>query len=160
MMAPLMDHKGAVRYFLGCQIDISHLLEGGRGLESLKMLLTQDLQLNKSPFSDPINRNPPVKFLEELGTMLNDEEVEALRNNASEHTTRPSFESRASTPTAHSIHSHHHPIRRFVGMDEPPYETETPMWPPSQFGSSGRLPGVYQNVRIARLLQRFWALKN
>ncbi|KAF1994624.1 hypothetical protein P154DRAFT_548979 [Amniculicola lignicola CBS 123094] len=150
MMAPLMDHKGAVRYFLGCQIDISHLLEGGRGLESLKMLLARDLQSNKGPFPDPVNQTHPVKILKELGTMLNDEEAEALRNNASEHNTRPSFESGASTPTARSIHSHHHPTRRFVGMDEPSFETEPPIWPPSQFGPSGRLPGVYQNYLLVR----------
>lgn len=38
MLAPLYDNKGHVRYFIGCQIDVSSLIEGGRGLESFRDL--------------------------------------------------------------------------------------------------------------------------
>lgn len=37
--------------------------------------------------------------------------------------------------------------RRFVGMDDP---AEQNHWPPSAFGPSGRLPGVYQNYMLVR----------
>ena len=42
MIAPLYDNKGEVRYFLGAQIDITPLVEGGRGLDSFAQLLAQD----------------------------------------------------------------------------------------------------------------------
>lgn len=148
-MAPLMDHHGNVRYFIGCQIDISHLIEGGRGLESFKQLLDRDLETAaQKPLPDPLDHKPSLKVLRELGSLLNDEEMNVVQ----EHNRRKSIDSGRSTPTR-TMHSH--TTRRFVGMDEP---IEPSLWPPSQFGHSGRLPGVYQNVRIAKLLFRMWKL--
>jgi hypothetical protein len=144
MMAPLMDHHGTVRYFIGCQVDISHLMEAGRGLESFKQLLQSDEQRLHKPLPDPLARKPPLKALRELGQLLNDEEMNVVKQQSSDR--RNSIESTSSTPTR-TVHTPS--TRRVIGMDEP---VDSPYLPPSQFGSSGRLPGVYQNVSLARIL--------
>lgn len=125
MMAPLYDNKGSVRYFIGCQVDITNLIDGGRGLESLQRLLAQD----------PVGAqaiNPPNKSslhaLADLGRMLGNDEIDVLRERAG-----LPVESGRSTPNRPGT------ARRFVGMEDPP---ETNIWPPSHFGSSGRLPAV------------------
>ena len=152
MMAPLMDHHGTVRYFIGCQIDISHLLEGGKGLESFKYLLDKDKEAIQKPLPDPLDNRPPLKVLRELGSLLNDEEIEVVHS----QNRRNSIDSgRSSTPTR--ANNPPATARRYVGMDEPIGDSN--FWPPSAFGPSGRLPGVYQNVRLAKLLLRMWSLR-
>ena len=42
MLAPLYDSNGGVRYFLGSQIDVTALIDNGRGLDSFAELLAQD----------------------------------------------------------------------------------------------------------------------
>jgi hypothetical protein len=44
MCAPLRDDKGTVRYFLGCQCDITGLVIEGIGIKSFRALLQQDQQ--------------------------------------------------------------------------------------------------------------------
>ncbi|KAF2729773.1 hypothetical protein EJ04DRAFT_501705 [Polyplosphaeria fusca] len=138
MMAPLMDHHGNVRYFIGCQIDISHLLEGGRGLESFKKMLDDE---NEKALPDPLESRPSLRALRDFGVLLNDEEIDIVKERGDR---RNSIDSGRSTPTRNTPQA---PSRRFVGMEEP---AEPGLWPPSQFGSSGRLPGVYQNYILVR----------
>ena len=144
-MAPLMDHHGNVRYFIGCQVDISNLMEGGRGLESFKTLLDADCE---KPLPDPLDHKPPLKMLRDLGNLLNDDEIEVVRTKSER---RGSFHSGKSTPTPTRTNTmKENTPRRYVGMDDP---IEHHIWPPSAFGPSGRLPGVYQNVRFTLLLK-------
>lgn len=133
MIAPLYDNKGQVRYFLGCQIDVSSLIEGGRGLESFAQLLSQDrteTRFGGRPEKDPKH------ILGELGQMLNEEEGNIMKN----RTRRYSEDSKESIPQ-------HKPTqksgRRILGMET---ATERGLWPHPSLGPSGRLPGVYQNV--------------
>jgi hypothetical protein len=150
MMAPLMDHHGIARYFIGCQIDISHLMEGGRGLESFKQLLQSDEHRLHKSLPDPLARKPPLKALRELSHLLNDEEMDVVKSQKSDR--RNSIESTCST-SSRTVHT---PTpRRVIGMDEP---VDPSYLPPSQLGSSGRLPGVYQNVSVAKILRLCWRL--
>ncbi|PSN72992.1 hypothetical protein BS50DRAFT_582591 [Corynespora cassiicola Philippines] len=149
MMAPLMDARGKVRYFIGCQIDISKLIEGGQGLESFHTLLEREKERPETPIKDSLDSRPPLKVLRELGGLLNDEEIEIVAHR--DNRRRRSIDSAISTP-ARSICEpkaaarEPKPARRFVGMEEP----EPNFWPSSHFGSSGRLPGVYQNYLLVR----------
>lgn len=70
LIAPLYDNKGVVRYFLGCQIDVTALVEGGRGLESFAQLLAQD---RSSSRCDERSRRGS------LGLTLDDEETGSIR---------------------------------------------------------------------------------
>ncbi|KAK0247305.1 hypothetical protein LTS09_017552 [Friedmanniomyces endolithicus] len=142
MTAPLYDNKGAVRYFLGCQIDVSSLVEGGRGLESFAQLLARDR--SESRFG---GRQKDAKHaLSELGGMLTEEESNMVKS----QTRRGSEETGlggSSTPLPLS----HRPTRggrRILGMDDT--AAERGLWPDRALGPSGRLPGVYQNYLLVR----------
>ncbi|KAB8296119.1 hypothetical protein EYC80_008912 [Monilinia laxa] len=47
MIAPLYDDKGNTRYFIGAQIDVSGLVEEGRGIESFQALLRKDQEASQ-----------------------------------------------------------------------------------------------------------------
>ena len=46
MHAPLHDHLGKVRYFMGAQIDVSNIIDDSYELESLQQVIMQKNQLN------------------------------------------------------------------------------------------------------------------
>ena len=135
MIAPLYDNKGQVRYFLGCQVDVSPLIEGGRGLESFSQLLAQDRtesRLGGRPEKDPKH------LLGELGQMLSEDEGNIVKSRT---------RSFSEEPGQRSVTEHGKPMhrgRRILGMDDT--ATERGLWPHPNLGPSGRLPGVYRNV--------------
>ena len=134
LIAPLYDNKGNVRYFLGCQIDVSSLVEGGRGLESFANLLARDR--SESRFGDSLQKDPK-HMLGEFGAVLSDEEANIVK-----HRTRSFSESviRPNTAMSGSVRA----PRRRLGMDDT--ASDRNLWPHASLGPSGRLPGVYQNV--------------
>ena len=136
LIAPLYDNKGSVRYFLGAQVDVSHLIEGGKGIETFEKLLANDRAEER--YRGRSNRKP-TQVLGELGQMMNDDELDAIN-------TRQRSQSRSSTPATSS----RNPIpirhgRKVFGMDD---SSEHGLWPHPSLGPSGRLPGVYQNVSL------------
>lgn len=130
MIAPLYDNKGTVRYFIGCQIDVSHLIEGGRGLDSFEKLLAQYRANNR--YGEGAKKRPETALIE-LSELLSAEEMETVKK----HGRSNSGSSGRETPIRPSTQ------RKYIGMDDP---AEKNMWPSPQYGPSGRLPGVYQNV--------------
>lgn len=142
MIAPMYDNKGGVRYFLGCQIDVSPLIEGGRGLDSFSRLLSQDR--SESRFESVPDRDP-INLIGELGQMLNEPEVDFVMNRiggGSSHGSGRSTPQPSRRPTN----------RRFFSMDESGNSRSggsmKALWPDASLGHSGRLPGVYRNVSV------------
>ena len=133
LIAPLYDNKGQVRYFLGCQIDVSALIAGGKGLDSFSQLLSQDRA--ESRYGVQPERNPN-NLLSELGALLSADEAKIVQNR-----TRSNSEV-SEKPASLKMHGG----RRRLGMDDLKEERE--LWPSAQLGRSGRLPGVYQNVTL------------
>jgi PAS domain S-box-containing protein len=82
MLAPLYDNKGHVRYFIGCQIDVSSLIEGGRGLESFATLLARDRAEDR--FGDSLDQDPK-RILGDFGAMLNGEESTIIKSKSRPH---------------------------------------------------------------------------
>lgn len=137
LIAPLYDNKGNVRYFLGAQVDVTHLIEGGKGIETFEKLLANDRAEER--YRGRSNRKP-TQVLGELGQMMNDDELDAVN-------TRQRSQSRSSTPVT-SSRGPAAPIRhgrKVFGMDD---SLERGLWPHPSLGPSGRLPGVYQNVSL------------
>ncbi|KAF1970300.1 hypothetical protein BU23DRAFT_570884 [Bimuria novae-zelandiae CBS 107.79] len=137
LMDPLFDQRGNVCYHIGAQIDITRLLEGGKGLESFKQLLDQEREVSiRASVDDFSGKKPSLKMLRELGGLLSDEEADIV----GQHSARLR---RGSTSSTASTSARPSPMgRRFIGMDDTADEN---MWPPTQFGANGRLHGVYQN---------------
>jgi len=136
MIAPLYDNKGTVRYFLGCQIDVSPLIEAGRGLDSFGRLLSRDRA--DSRFGGR-NERKPAEILQDLGAMFDDDEMSSMKNTANRYAQDPG----RSTPPSAGRGSQRGG-RRILGMDD-----DRALWPHPSLGPSGRLPGVYQNVSLA-----------
>jgi PAS domain-containing protein len=128
MMAPLYDDQARIRYFIGCQIDVTHLIEGGRGLDSFQRLLNQE----ETEIQYEETCKSPTRALHNFGRLLGKDELDAFSQRVENHS-----ESARSTPARPSI------ARRHFGNDE---IFEKGMWPAARLGPSGRLPGVYQNV--------------
>jgi len=142
MIAPLYDNKGAVRYFIGAQVDINGLIEGGRGIDSFERLLAQDR--HQARYGEAAMSKTPQAALGELSNMLNDDDMEIVRHSGREMTARRP--SGASTPVTQAQRQ---TGRRYVGMDNP---EDRNLWPAPSLGPSGRLPGVFQNVSGELLL--------
>ncbi|KAI5205360.1 hypothetical protein E4T39_03070 [Aureobasidium subglaciale] len=138
MIAPLYDNKGTVRYFVGAQIDVTNLIDGGKGLDSFEILLAKD-RIEERYRGRSMRK--PTQVLGELGQMMNDEELDAVN-------IRPRSQSRDTAPTGSSRNlSFTRPTRKVFGMDD---SLERGLWPHPSLGPSGRLPGVYQNYLLVR----------
>ena len=144
MIAPLYDNKAQVRYFIGAQIDINGLIEGGRGLDSFERLLQQDAVTRRygghHP-NNPHNNRSTRAVLAELAAMWSIDEIDIARR-----TTRQRSTSDSSHGTPKS-RTHTQPGRMYLGMDD---LAERNMWPAKSLGISGRLPGVFQNYMLVR----------
>lgn len=144
LLAPMYDNKGTVRYFLGCQIDVSQLLYGGRGLESFAQLLSQDR--SRSRFGNNPSRGPK-QALRDLGQLLTEEEADIVKNRVAHP---GSAEPQTPGSVSSSIRRSGSKSKRVVlGMDDEPGK-DPQMWPSASLGHSGRLPGVYQNYLLVR----------
>jgi len=133
LIAPLYDNKGVVRYFIGAQIDVNGLIEHGQGLDSFERLLAQDR--GNARFGGS-TLNSPQQALSKLSSYWNQDEVTTITKYA--HTS--SGRSGMSTPTLGPSTG-----RRVLGMGAP---DNSSLWPELNLGPSGRLPGVFQNVRF------------
>lgn len=130
MIAPLYDNKGTVRYFIGAQIDVNGLIENGRGLESFERVLKQDRSTQR--YGGAQSRSPKELLTQLSGMWDNEEKDIAARAGRERRTSNPGAPGGLKTGG-----------RRYVGMDDP---ADKNMWPAPHLGTSGRLPGVFQNV--------------
>lgn len=94
MCAPLYDDKGAVRYFIGAQIDVTGLIEEGMGIESFRALLHHDkmeaektappteqqFQYNESYHSKQARET--LERLTELSMMFSQDESDVVNRNS------------------------------------------------------------------------------
>lgn len=139
MIAPLYDNKGAVRYFIGAQIDINGLIEGGRGLDSFERLLAQDRADARYGEHGDQPIKSPEQALSEMSAMWTQDEMEIVRSSGK--TIRVGGGSGADTPVMKPMNT----TRRVLGLDD---ASDKNLWPAPSLGPSGRLPGVFQNVGL------------
>lgn len=153
MVAPLYDNRGAVRYFIGAQVDISGLIEDGRGLDSFARYLdekSQRRQRDNDQAQESASKRS-LRVLNEFGQMLSLDESGVFQS----HSRSSSIQDNASSTN----YSTRGPLRRretgtrqarrVLGNEERDEEEERSTWAFSSMGPSGKLPGVYQNVRIS-----------
>ena len=153
MIAPLYDNRGSVRYFIGAQVDVTRLVEEGRGIDSFERLLAEERiksENEASPDNNGSESNPPKKPIEvlgDLGEMLSWEETQEIQ-------LRSRSASLCDDASIHSVaHTQNGRItmrpggRRVLGTENDEDMEEKVSWGLSGSGLSGRLPGVYQNVR-------------
>lgn len=133
MVTPLYDNKGKIRYFLGCQIDVTNLVHDGRGLDTLQRLLARERSDRR--FGDLVKQTSSFA-LGDLGHLLDAEEMHVLKTSMAE------ISSESPSP---SVHLRHNAGRRHIAMEQ---IEEQDLWPLRHLGPS--LPGVYQNFLLIR----------
>lgn len=139
LIAPLYDNKGVVRYFIGAQIDVNGLIEGGRGIDSFERLLAQDR--GKARFGDSGASLGAQQALSKLSSYWDQDEVDIITKHA--HTKGSGVNSGTTTPIFGRSTN-----RRVLGMGSDLEDKH--LWPELHLGPSGRLPGVFQNVSSSR----------
>ncbi|KAL8649478.1 MAG: hypothetical protein Q9210_004366, partial [Variospora velana] len=149
MTAPLYDNKGTVRYFIGAQVDISGLVEEGRGLDSLERLLNETRR-NRNSDRSFANQNS-MKALSEFGEMLSVEESSVIYSQSHSRDGSLNDSDYGSPKNARRIQQGRRdpytrlPRRVLGNEDEDDQEREKNAWAFNSMGPSGKLPGVYQN---------------
>ncbi|MCJ1245055.1 hypothetical protein MMC30_002256 [Trapelia coarctata] len=158
MIAPLFDNRGSVRYFIGAQVDVTRLVEDGRGIDSFERLLAEGTV--KAGVDDPTERQSngtgvskkPLETLGELGEMLSWEETmeiqarsrtASVRDDASVNSFSMTLNGKRNIPTRAGG-------RRVLGTENDEEADEKAAWGLSGSGLSGRLPGLYQNYLLVR----------
>lgn len=161
LIAPLYDNRGTVRYYLGAQIDISGLIEEGRGIESFERLLSESRGEKAGKENGSENQSIPkhLKALSDFGQLLSMDESNVFQNSSRPGSVfgdnNSGTQSNARSNTHRREPSMKKPPRRILGNDEddaPPFDTSKsdPAQIPSSLSSGGRLPGVYQNYILVR----------
>lgn len=144
LTAPLYDNRGAVRYYIGAQIDVSGLIDEGRGLDSFERLLAESRpnRNQDSDQSDEIISQKHLRTLNEFGQMLSLDESSLFQNS---HSRASSLHDHASIyrGTPNRPERMRQPRRVLGNEDEGENKGE---WALLSMGPSGKLPGVYQNV--------------
>lgn len=162
LIAPLTDDKGDVRYYIGAQIDVSGLIEEGRGLDSFARLLQQSHPKTGSNPSSP-SQSTPLELLTSLANSLSPTETSIFTRQHSQTPQHAQNESLDTASEAQSVppstrSSRHardssYPSQRrqrllLNSSPEPP--TDSPGIPPPQHTQPSALPGVYQNYIMVR----------
>ena len=132
MTAPLCDSRGKIRYFIGAQVDVSGLVKECAELESLQRLLELHEKGDTAP---DVHRPSPEKKdeFQELCEMFNMSELSTVRKYGG----RMHSDSQDDSDTQ-SMHSQQ---PRLLLKD--PYDNANSV----AARASGKLGGVYQNVR-------------
>lgn len=151
MTAPLYDNRGNVRYIIGAQVDISGLIEDGRGLDSFERTLNDrsrsENDRESAEFGDAVSRKS-LRKLNEFGQMLSVDESSILgRSHSRSSSVNDGIRSEKDSVRGSTRREREYGPRqgrRMIGNEE---EEEQPEgWAFSSSGPSGKLPGVYQNV--------------
>jgi len=174
MMAPLLDNRGRVKYYIGAQVDVSGLVKDGLGLESFERHLaderkTQQESEKKTNSYEAHTRESRVlgaeralKTLKELSEMFSLEESNTVQSHSRSNSfTRESREQQTvSSPRDRPRHRIGAGGRRVLldgersdsdEAEEPSRRQTTNQWANlSSVGPSGKLPGVYQNYLLIR----------
>ena len=150
MTAPLYDNRGNVRYIIGAQVDISGLIEDGRGLDSFERTLNDRSSYNKN--RDSLENGDgtykkSLRKLNEFGQMLSlDESLVLNRSSSRASSLNDGVRSEVDSVRALSRRDREYgprQARRMLGNEE---EEQPEGWALSSAGPSGKLPGLYQNV--------------
>lgn len=127
MLAPLLDSRGKLRYFIGAPVDVSGLMKDCTELGAFRRMLDKKEGIEQD--------DVPKDEFQELCEMFNDTELNTIRKYGGMHRKHPEKDDDAGSP--------HHP--RLLIKDPISGDVDEAVPPPVT--PEGRLSGVYKNVR-------------
>ena len=156
MIAPLFDNNDKIKYYIGAQVDVSRLVEGGKGLDGFERFLArredQDLGRGRRKEPSPDERKQEaLEKLRQLSEMFDLEEAAVVQSHSRSNSLSRDDDSITSKSRPRSV-------RRVFADDEGREESkhddsddeDRETWSLGQSGSSGRLPGVYERYMLIR----------
>lgn len=145
MIAPLCDSRGKIRYFIGAQVDVSGLIKDCTDLESLQQLVTRERRGHDDVDGANMDRQEAKDDFQDLSEMLNMAELETVRKYGGrmhrEYQEEEGDVSRSGAP-----HMPRLLLQEPTADNNPGYDHSS--------RQSGRLSGIYQNVRFQLQLKR------
>ncbi|KAH0843299.1 non-specific serine/threonine protein kinase [Fonsecaea pedrosoi] len=163
MIAPLHDDKGNVKYHIGAQVDVTGMVERGKGFEGLKRYLTtREMERREREACDNgigndnqgLQKSKALAKLRDLSEMFDLEESVVVRSNGRSTSTSREDDER-SVASSRKV-----PRRVFDDADatsdggsEESAEDADKAWELGQSGRSGlsgKLPGVYDSYILVR----------
>ncbi|KAK6542584.1 hypothetical protein TWF694_006530 [Orbilia ellipsospora] len=84
MIAPLLDAKGQIRYFLGAQVDVTSLAKNHIGLEGFKRLMNKQRKQSEVVAGTGLDLDlvrPKLEEFKRLSELFSAEEIENVRQN-------------------------------------------------------------------------------
>jgi len=135
MVAPLVDSRGTIRYFIGAQVDVSGLAKDCTNLEGLQRLLRNQGSANNLENEAQSEDEQKAEF-QLLSEMFNVGELETVRR----HGGRMHREQIDDSDEAYDV-----PRPRLL-LRDPSSEMYKPEEP--RIRDNGKLVGVYQNVSL------------
>ncbi|KAF3914899.1 hypothetical protein ABW20_dc0107121 [Dactylellina cionopaga] len=157
IVAPLLDAKGQVRYFIGAQVDVTTLAKNFIGLEGFKKLMLKQRKqrevLDADLDLDLVT--PKLEGFKQLCQLFSAEEIEKVDENGGHlHKDHKRQESLQEADEVESNNGEHSPIEPLVlpGMFDGDSETSSKpkeMKKPVTFWNSS-LKGVYRNYILVR----------
>ncbi|KAK7528996.1 PAS domain-containing protein [Phyllosticta citriasiana] len=146
LIAPLHDNRGNVRYFIGCQIDVTNLVEGCQGLESFQTLLDEDQRMHQREASAQQQEKDALEALGRLGELLSMEEMETIRSKG-----RPGSDSRSETPARGNRQlASSAQLRRNVSVEDSAEAGSARVRAANRLNPSGRFPNAYEMFMLVR----------
>lgn len=126
MMAPLLDSRGKLRYFIGAQVDVSGLVKDCTDLDAMQRMLDREDGLDVPEEKDEFQL---------LSEMYNDSELDTIRRHGGKmHREHLADQDDAS--------SHHRP--RVLIQDQSTFDIDRAEKPSPR--AEGRLSGPYKHV--------------
>lgn len=142
MIAPLYDSRGAVRYFIGAQVDVSGLAKHMSGLDALQNLVSE--KEAAAAAGDLHDEDPEAKDeFQELSDMFNMTELDTVRRRGGNMHRVPQDE-----PQDASATNWHKP--RILLQDETSSIQKLGVSIASPTTDSGKLPGIYEYYLLVR----------
>lgn len=158
LLAPLHDNKGKVKYHIGAQVDVTGLIEQGRGVDSFERFLasrrSEPATNTSDADSEDQRKKKALKKLRELSEMFDLEESAVVQTHS-----RASSMSRGSDNGSTVSTDRRRSNRRvFVDSDESEDEGDQDdedkgawnLGSAGPLGLSGRLPGIYDTYMLIR----------
>lgn len=160
MIAPLHDDKGNVKYHIGAQVDVTGLVEKGKGLDSfdrylvMKEMDKRDKEINGSSIKDNQQRGRKATTLEklrDLSQMFDLEESAVVRSHSRSSSMTPDDGDQSIASSRRVRLGDSDSSSENDSKSEEKDEDKT--WKLGQSGKSGlsgTLPGVYDSYMLIR----------
>ncbi|KEF52827.1 uncharacterized protein A1O9_11244 [Exophiala aquamarina CBS 119918] len=160
MIAPLHDDKGNVKYHIGAQVDVTGLVEKGKGLDAfdrylvMKEIDRRDKEINGSSIQVNQQRGRKAKTLaklRDLSQMFDLEESAVVRSHSRSSSLTPDDGERSIGSSRRVILGESDSTPENGGKSEEKNEDKTwQLGQSGQSGLSGTLPGVYDSYMLIR----------